>query len=79
MTDQIDGAIAATETRTVEMIEIPVTIASTGRPFKVAVPVDMTDAELVEATGWILTQLAAHLRTTRAKSPIGRILIPGRA
>jgi len=74
--DPIDAAIAKAET--VQMLPISVTIASTGRPFQVAVPLDMTDAELVEAAGWMLTQLANHLRTERAKTPAGRILVPGR-
>lgn len=78
--DPVDAAIAATEpTRTVEMMGIPGTIASTGRPFRVDVPADMTEAELIEVTGWMLTQLATALRQRREQTPLGRILIPGRA
>lgn len=77
MSDPVDAAITAVESA-VMMHEIPVTIASTGRPFKVSLPADMTDAELIEVTGWMLTQLAAHLRAERSKTGNGRIIVPGR-
>ena len=53
MTDRIDEAIAAT--REVTMMEIPVTIASTGRQAIIHIPADCTDAELAELCGWMLT------------------------
>ena len=74
--DKIDEAIAQTAAPTVEMIQIPVTIASTGRPANVALPTDCTDAELVEFTGWLLTNVAGHFRQQRAKTAGGRIIVP---
>lgn len=78
MVDKVDEAIAAVEAAppTVEMIQIPVTIASTGRPANVALPVDCTDAELLEFAGWLLTGVAGHFRTQRAKTAGGRIIVP---
>lgn len=74
----IEAAIAAVEEpQSVTMITIPVTISSTGRPFEISVPVDMTDAELIEAGGWMLTALSNHFRAERVKTAGGRIIIPG--
>ena len=53
----------------------PVAIASTGRVFVVAMPPDITDAELLEVATWIVAPggLRAHLR------PRSRIVLPGGA
>ncbi len=75
--DPIAAAIEATEQpAAVQMSQFQVTIASTGRPFVVIVPTDMTDSELAEASGWMLTDLLRGLRNERAKTPVGRILVP---
>lgn len=77
--DPIAAAIEATEQPpAVQMTQLQVTISSTGRPFIVAFPVDMTDGELAEAAGWMLSSVLQGLRAERAKTPIGRILVPGR-
>lgn len=78
MDDKVDQAIAAADAAAtqVAMIEIPVQIASTGRPAQIVIPKDMTDAELVELTGWMLTAVAGQLRELRARSPMGRIILP---
>jgi hypothetical protein len=73
--DPIDAAIAATA-NSVTLMEIPVTIASTGRPFKITVPVDMTDGELAEVMGWMGSGLLNHFRAERAKTAGGRIIVP---
>lgn len=75
MADKIDEAIAAAAP-TVEVLQIPVTIASTGRPASVTLPADCSDAELVEFSGWLLTQVAMHFRQLRAKTAGGRIIVP---
>jgi hypothetical protein len=65
----IDEAIAATEAQ-VQMMRIPVVIASTGRPAFVDLPTDITEGELAEFSGWLLTQVLAHIRARPAPSPI---------
>lgn len=56
MTDAIDRAIEATveEEQTVTMCEVPIRISSTGRPVVIHVPVDLTDAELLELTAFLV-------------------------
>lgn len=51
--DPIDQAVEATQQ--VLMLTIPVTIASTGRPAQLAIPRDITEAELFELVGWMST------------------------
>lgn len=76
--DAIDAAIeAATEPPAVQMASVQIRISSTGRPFALQFPADMTDSELAEATGWMLTTLLVSLRTERAKTAQGRIIVPG--
>jgi hypothetical protein len=75
--DPIGAAVAATEQQ-VQMEQMQVTISSTGRPFIVAFPTDMTDAELLEVIGWAGTTLRGHLAANRAKTAGGRIQIVGR-
>jgi hypothetical protein len=75
MTDQIDkaiGAIAAEQE--IVMQQIPVTIASTGRPAIINIPADCTDAEPAELCGWLLTSVLAHIRQRR-ETPASRIVI----
>lgn len=56
--DQIAEAIAKVEgERTVTMCEVPVTIASTGRPVVLHVPVDLDDRELLELGAFILVSM----------------------
>lgn len=69
MTDKIDAAIAETD-QSVDMIEIPVQIASTKRPAIIAIPADCTDGELAELCGWMLTQVLGSLRAKAARSPL---------
>lgn len=76
--DPVDAAIAATtQPEPVQLQQVgPITIASTGRPAVIAVPTDLTDAELLELTSWLLnpTGLRAQLRR-----PLTRIVLPGQA
>jgi hypothetical protein len=75
--DPIAAAIAAAEEPPpVRMRQFQVTISSTGRPAAALLPADVTDAELAEFTGWLLTAVMNGLRTERARGPASRILIP---
>ena len=74
--DPVDAAIAAAEQpASIPMRQFPVTIASTGRPAVVALPVDATDAEIAEVCGWILTAVMGTHRQERAQKPAARILV----
>lgn len=73
MTDQINKAIAATE-KTIEMMAIPVTLSSSGKPAQINIPADMTEGELAELCGWILTAVLGHIRARKA-DPASRIQI----
>jgi hypothetical protein len=74
MSDPIDAAIGAVES-TVNMIGVDVRISSTGRQFTVGVPEDMTEAELLEMLGWLVTVLAGTLKANRERGKT-RILVP---
>ena len=68
----IDGAIAAAgKPPGVEMAQMQRTIASTGRPFMLAVPADLTDEEALAICGFV-TSLPVSLRQ-RGQS---RIILP---
>lgn len=74
----IDAAIAAEAAKPqVQMREWRVTITSTGRPAAALLPVDLTDAELAEFAGWLLTTVMAQYRTARLRGPASRIVLPG--
>ena len=68
----IDAAVAAAERPGIEMAQIRHTIPSTGRPFMLAVPVDLTEEEALAICGFVST-VPASLRQRRAQP---RILIP---
>lgn len=65
-------------TQAVAMEQLTVTISSTGRPFAVAIPADMTDGELLEVVGWMGTALRQHIAARRMQTAGGRIILPGR-
>lgn len=79
MTDQIGKAIAAAEAEPVwpAMTEIPVLIQSTGRPAIVALPTDITVAEIGELAAWMLIQ-ARHELATRAAAASPIVVARGR-
>jgi len=73
MTDDVIGkAIAATEAP--PMLEVPVIISSSGRQVSLLLPVEppLTESELAELCGWMLTGLLVQLRAIaeQRKSPI---------
>lgn len=76
--DKIDQAIAEAELPQVEVIEIPVTLSSSGRPAVLAIPKDATDAELVDLAGWMLTIVRQHVREQRDKPTRPRLLVASR-
>jgi hypothetical protein len=66
MNDQIDQAIRSIAPpppaeATLRMVEVPVQITSTGRPVILVLPADLTPAEIMDLTGWMLTGLLTHL------------------
>lgn len=62
MTDPIDKAIASSEApEPLRMAEVPVMLNSTGRPAIIGVPEDITDAEVMELTAWMLRSLRGHI------------------
>jgi hypothetical protein len=65
VTDRIDDAIAAVEP--IAMTQLQINLSSTGRPVMLAVPIDLTDSELIEFIGWLGT---AFLGIRKPKSPI---------
>jgi hypothetical protein len=70
--DPIDGAIAATDGGTVEvkLMQIQVTIGSTGRPLMMAVPVDLTMAELLEFATWVCNPEGLRSSLPQKPSPL---------
>lgn len=81
--DAIAAAIDAVDQRErqVTMCEVPVTIASTGRPVVLHVPVDLADAEVLELAAFVILGLRpwiqARLDPALAPSPAGRLWTPG--
>lgn len=72
--DPIDQAIAAQQ-QTVQLVQVgPVQIASTGRPFVLGVPQDLTSDELHEIVAWIANP--GGLRAQLRPRPINRIVLP---
>lgn len=77
--DPVGAAVAAVEEREqapapIEMVQRQVTISSSGRPAILVYPQDMSETELAELTGWMLTQLRSELLAARAAS--SRIIVP---
>lgn len=60
--DKVDEAIAAAAQPTPpQMAQIPLIIESTGRPAIIAVPLDVTDLEVMELCSWMLKTLRPHI------------------
>jgi hypothetical protein len=78
VSNPIDKAIAATQTPTMpRMAEVPVMINSTGRPSIVVVPEDITDAEVMELTAWLLRSLRGHIAANLSPAS-GLVIARGR-
>jgi hypothetical protein len=79
VSDKIDDAIAATvdDGPTIEMMGIPVQLSSSGRPARVDLPADVTDAELIDLIGWLGTTVRAAARE-RAAGAASRLFVPAR-
>jgi hypothetical protein len=75
--DAIDQVIA--QSQSVAMQQINITIDSTKRPAILAIPQDITDGEIAELAGWLLTGLLQAKRAERAKGAASRILVPAGA
>lgn len=78
--DPIDAAIEATEAPPAfPMQQLDVTITSTGRPASVLLPVGVTDGELAEFAGWLLSTVLMGMRQQRAAAanPSGLEVVRG--
>jgi hypothetical protein len=73
--DPVDAAIEAAQPQPVRLRQVQVTIASSGRPFVLAIPEDLSEAELFEIVGWMSNDLRIGLAQQR--SPASRIVVPG--
>lgn len=72
--DKVADAIAAAES-TQRSAKMTVRLAPHGRVVEYKFPLDMTDTEVIEFTGWLHTQFMEALRNERAKTANGRILL----
>jgi hypothetical protein len=75
--DPIDAAVKATEPPTVNMEQLTITISSTGRPFIVGWPTDLTESELFEVIGFLTTGLRGEVlkRAAKRADPASRLTI----
>ncbi len=58
-----------TDPKPVTLARIPVVILLTGRPAALEVPIDITDAEMLELIGWMLTSMVPSLRALDKPGP----------
>jgi hypothetical protein len=75
MADPIDKAITATEAEPLQMVRLPVQIGSTGRPCVLELPYDITESELAELCGFMLTQVLGNARLIAQQGATPRILV----
>jgi hypothetical protein len=76
--DPIDKAVEAVDQPVQRMEQTTVTISSTGRQVVLALPVDMTEAELFEFVGWASTNLRVALGQRRQGAG-SRLIVPAHA
>jgi hypothetical protein len=50
---------------------------ASGRHVGINIPVDLSDAELLELVAILTTQVRANIHAARARDPRSRILVPG--
>ena len=66
MTEKLAAAIQAAERpKAIRMARLNVTIASTQRPVAIEFPADISESELAEFAGWMLTKLLFQMRVSR--------------
>lgn len=76
--DRVDAAIANVEgPPRLQLQQWQVTIDSTGRPALLALPTDVTDVEIAELAGWMLTTLTRTLQVQRQKAKSGLVIARG--
>lgn len=73
--DPVEAAIGAAEKRAVQLKQWQVTIGSTGRPTLLALPVDVTEGEIAELAGWLLTTLLRSRRVEQQQAKTPRLVI----
>lgn len=83
--DPVAAAIAATgggapdqQQATVAMRQWQVGLAPDNRPAILLLPDDLTDQELLELAGWILTGYRQQVKQFVAPTPLSRLTLPGR-
>lgn len=62
-------------TPSVPMVQYQVTISSTGRPFVIAIPSDISDREILAAAAWV-TDVLPRLRDEAAVQARGGLVLP---
>jgi hypothetical protein len=75
--DPIAEAIKATDQRAAaeEHQQLTVTISSTGRHVVVSFPVDISDAEMLEFTGWWTQTARLAIQDNRVKGAASRLVV----
>ena len=75
--DKVDSAIAAADApQPVQMMQVQLPLGS-GRPMQVALPVDFTDVEAVQAVQGLLMAMD-QMRAQRAQQTASGILLPSK-
>ena len=75
MTEKLAAAIQAAERpKAIRMARLNVTIASTQRPVAIEFPADISESELAEFAGWMLTKLLFQIRAQSVGRP--RLIVP---
>lgn len=77
--DKIAAAITAADKPDAQMRQWAATIGSTGRTAAIVLPVDVTDSELAEFCGWVLSAVLNTHHLERANKARGGIIVPERA
>ena len=72
--DPIDQAIAAAERPVLQLVEVRVQIASSGRPVILQVPADLHDMEVIELAAFVLLHMRGSIDDMRRSS--SRLIVP---
>lgn len=76
MSDKVDTAIAAaSDPKKDTQLQIEVRV-STGRMVRLMGPADLTDHELLDLSGWVLTQFRGTLVDLRKRGRPSQIIVP---
>lgn len=73
--DPVGAAIAAAEAPEIVMRRLNIKMGSSGRPAIVFMPRDVSDAELADIAGMLLTQVMGIVRAERARAAGPQLVI----